>query len=518
MSRILIYGLCCGLMTPLAMAQTNAPVPQQKQSAKENVSVDDKKSTATTKDQGQLSPTEVKKDEDVSEKTAPKAIQAVDEPEAVDEPQAGSGAKTKGSVEASSDVVQKLKPKTKGSPTYHRHDDYALNGHSHLRAEGFGKSFTLGMSGYLRSRYSTFTAHRFFGIPLGESTNERSNPYAGTQDGFGVADARLNFFGRYQNLAFRFNFDGALVSFSDSRDTVGNFSTGLKDAYFRYTPTPLASLTVGRFKPPFDSEELTSTSEQLFVHRSLESRGVPRQEGFSDDMPGFAPGRQVGVMVSSPKVFGGESFDLGYAAALTNGNSGSPFNDNDTPAVFVRLHGAFYFSDAEHDAQSQDKMNTTDSHDHDGVQFGLSGSLNELDFGDPPNLIKDQVWSAAADFELQCNALTLQGQLIYAHTKHLGFDATANETGLGGHAQVAWEILNTGISPAFRFAVYDPRIPAAGTVGSNDDRVMHFTAGVNWVHQQLPIVTYLEFTHSEEQAGRVVSNDRVELAVQVNFE
>lgn len=396
--------------------------------------------------------------------------------------------------------------------------------HTHPSGLGitFGEHFRMSFDGYLRATYSTFTPDRLFGIKMPKSESSRQNPYVGRNDGFGIADARLNLRAVYKDLTVRLGFDGALVSYEDPDDLLGVFSMGLKDAYFKYDFHRAAVLSVGRFKPPFDIESLIATEDQYFVNRALETRGVLKYEGYSGDMDGFAQGRQLGVMVGSGDFLDMSMFTAGYAVALTNGNTDIPFNDNDLPALYARLHGGLKFGIDEPEGGGlvlDEEGPATYESLQEGVFAGVSFMLNDLTFGAPPNRQHDFVWGFAADVTVRYSVLFFQGQFIYVATEHPTFTAAASESAMGGHAQIAIEIPIIGLAPAYRLAVYDPRIPSVADLASpDDDLVVQHSIGLRWTAPTYPIVVVADYTHSDEQAARAIPNDRVEIAVQVTFE
>lgn len=393
----------------------------------------------------------------------------------------------------------------------------------------FGRVFRMNIDGWIKAGYTTITAGRFFGVRLDNDDAARRNPYYGRSDGFGVGDARINLSGSYKDLYFRLGFDGAAVVYQGDEDVQGDFTTALTDAYLRYTFHPAAVLSVGRFKPPWDVEQLLPTREQYFVTRSLESRGVKRQEGFSGDLPGFRPGRQLGVMLASDNVLPLDNFNLGYAVAVTNGNREAAFNDNDLPAIYGRITGGWAFSVFDQDDPRTDGVPSVQDLEgpatygiREGVFLGFGGFYNELTFGNPPNRQRDRVWGVGGDISVRVAWVVLQGQLLYSETEHFTFQDAPTEAALGGHLQLNFELPWFGLAPGYRFAIYDPRMPALDPtmplVGPDDDQVVHHTVGLRWKVPNLPLVAWLDYTRSLEQAARAIPNDRVQIAVQVNFE
>jgi hypothetical protein len=384
--------------------------------------------------------------------------------------------------------------------------------------------FDLRFDGHLRVEGTTIVPDRFLGMKMPSSYLRDSLPNVGRNDGFLLGDARLNLRATYRNnLYVRLGFDGAVVSYKDSEDTVGQLSTGLKDAYMRYTFSRAATIFVGRFKPPYDVEELTPTEDQFFVHRALESRGVERHEGPHGDLfgradvTGFAPGRQIGVMLGSDAALDLGSAKLGYALAVTNGNANdSAFNDNDLPAVYGRASGH-----VAGDSAGDDEEGPATYRRPEGALVGIAGFVNELSYGQSPNRYSDRVLGAGLDVAWHFMAFYLQGQVLAART-----DATSRKNlepvySVGGHIQAAVQVPGTGFFPGYRFALFDPRLvknSQTGGMSPDVDRVMLHTVGCRYQAESLPLTGALEYTHSIEQGGRAQPNDRVEAAMQVNFQ
>lgn len=379
--------------------------------------------------------------------------------------------------------------------------------------------FEMAVDGYLRSELGVFTADRFFGIRLPAQATPRKAPNVGRNDGFALGDARLNIRGSLRDFVYvRLSLDGAGATYDNDNSPNGKLSMGLRDAYTRLDFHPLMQLHVGRFKPPFDREELTPKEDLLFVHRSLESRGVLRHEGLSGDMPGFAPGRQLGLMLSSDSLLTLSPVTIGYALSLTNGNSEqATLNDNDWPAVWLRFSGHVDRKNVGHDDDEEGPSTTKRNQK---LQFGVAGFFNRLTTGDAPYRFVDNVVGAGVDAAVQLIELVeISGQLLWVTTEHANTTAP-REHALGGHAQVGVGIPATSLRVGYRFAYYDPRIVRNDSTDLSADvnRVMHHTLGLNYRPEAWPIVAIVEYTHSQEQQGRAIANDRVEAALQVNFQ
>ncbi|MDP7039248.1 MAG: porin [Myxococcota bacterium] len=374
-------------------------------------------------------------------------------------------------------------------------------------------------NGYVRLGYSTFTSRRFFGIRMPANDDAAKNPHVGRNDGFNLSDARLNFRAQYKDLVQgRLSFDGAMVEYADEDSPVGHLSTGFKDAYVSFPMGEKMLLIAGRFKPPFDVEELTATRDQWFVHRALESRGVKRHEGFSGDMGGMAPGRQLGMMLTAdrPGLWG--KFGLGYALALTNGNGGEEsLNDNDLPALWMRT----FLSWNRDAAKARDGEEGPASTSTKGGTIGLSAYVNEVTVGTAPNRFHDRVYGAGFDTSANYSRFFFRAQVLTQITQHLlSGGGTPQEISLGGHGQFGFRLPGVALYPVYRFAYYNPRFAVQDdeVVDEGDfAQVIHQTLGLRYMPEDKPWNFIAEYTHSAEQSGRSIANDRVEAAFQVDF-
>lgn len=379
-----------------------------------------------------------------------------------------------------------------------------------------GTDFVISFDGYLRVEATSIIPNRFVGISMPSS--DANPPNVGRNDGFALGDARLNMRATYgDNLYVRLGFDGSLAHYDGDNSSVGSLQTGLKDAYMRYTVGESTHFFAGRFKPPYDAEETTSVADQQFVHRSLESRGVERQEGYWADMAGMGVGRQLGLMVADASLFKTSLFDFGYALALTNGNSGdATLNDNDLPAFYSRLSMAWGKANSVGDEEGP----ATQGQMTEGGTLGVTYSINQMTDGDAPDRHQRRVMGAGLDFNMRYFDVKFQGQVLWTQTTHLRNPSDFSEQALGGHAQVAYEIVD-GLELGYRFSFYDPRMTTTDGVETLDvaayDQVIHHTAGLRYRCSSLPVLMLAEFTHAQESASRSVNNDRVEAALQVTF-
>lgn len=387
---------------------------------------------------------------------------------------------------------------------------------------GAGQRFEFTVDGFMRFQLACLYPNSFCGIDTPAEEDARRNPFVGRNDLFSVGAARVNLRGNYgDRLSIRLALEGAGVTYDDPDNAVGRLDTSFQDAYIGYALTDEIDVYVGRFRPPFDAEALTAVENLMFVNRSLESRGVPRHEGWSnDDFNGFGPGRQLGVMVTGEH---GEDTRIGYQLAITNGNSGdASLNDNDLPAVYGRVTLALLDGPDPYDGYRRaDEEGPASTHVVDGLTLGLGGFYNEITNGLPPARFSDRVFGVGFDVAAKYSYFIFQGQILTQRIQHLTRDDSADEQGFGGHGQLSIDVLDSGFYPGYRFAILDPR-EAVGDVSvietADSDRVVHHTIGVKWISKTLPLMGYLEYTVALEQEGRELPNDRIEAALQLLFE
>lgn len=387
-----------------------------------------------------------------------------------------------------------------------------------------GTRFVLRVDGYLRSELACIYPSSFCGIGTPSEDDARRNPYVGRSDWFALGGARVNLRGRYgDDLAVRLALAGEAVRYEDPVDPVGRYDTQVQAAYLSYRLSDALSVHLGRFRPPFDVESLTPLEGLFFVHRSLESRGVLPQEGWaSDELGRFSPGRQLGAMLSGQHDLSGGAMRLGYHLAVTNGNSGQRnLNDNDRAAVYGRVTFELPDSSRYVGYHRRDEEGPATVWLEDGLRVGLGGFYNDLTFGEPPNRLNDRALGAGFDVAAKYSYFIFQGQVLFRQVQHLTRGGSADERGFGGHAQLSFDVLGTGIYPGYRFSVLDPREPTAELTPietADSDQVMHHTVGFKWVSSSLPLMGFFEYTVSLEEEGRELANDRIEAALQVIFE
>src|SRR5690554_2513293 len=291
--------------------------------------------------------------------------------------------------------------------------------------DSFAGPWTLSLGGYIRAGYSAIS-------------NDPNVALIGRNDGFTLADARLTTTGQMDNgLGFVFQFDAGSRLVRTSQDSpVEALALRMTDVYAFYAPFEFLEINVGQFKAPFDVEDLISTGNLLFVHRSVANRGVQNVEGYNVD--GLSAGRQVGVQLRGDHFFGGEENEgpgISYALAATNGNGpNASLNANDRLAYFGRLM----------------------LHWGDEVALGSALFYNDDTFGEQPNRVDRVRQGWTADLQAHLLGASLLANVIATSVDSPDLSDDTELSALGYSVQVAYEEPFLGLQPAYRLASYDP--------------------------------------------------------------
>ena len=318
--------------------------------------------------------------------------------------------------------------------------------------------------------------------------NDSQSTFIGRNDGFRLANARLGLRARRGALSAYVSFDAAAGDRETFNDPNEELRVRPRDALLRYELSSLAHITAGRFKTPFDLGSLEAIAFRTFIDAAVESRGVIPTQGFEVD--GLAQGRQLGLMIHRTRVgLSEDAFDLGYALALTNGRTDNfALNDNDRFAAFARL--SLYWADL--------------------VALNVAGFTDTQTVGELPNLFDEDVrglevsaWSAFVGFRLE-------GQLLFVNRE---FETSGREdvNSVGGHAQIAYTYW--GVTLAYRFALFDPNLDDL----EDADQVIEHTVGLGYGLQSTPLSFMLNGTLVQEQDGRRLDNNRLQLLAQFIF-
>lgn len=346
----------------------------------------------------------------------------------------------------------------------------------------------IGLTGFIRTQYTA--------IEDDPGTN------FGRNDGFALADARLGLIGESKDgIGFKLEIDaGTARPTGDANDPVGEVVTRLTDGYLYYAPHTLLRVSAGQFKPPFDLEELISTSAILFIERSVGSRGVQNIEG--PNREGLSRTREVGLRVdSAPYYFMAddpedpEGLGVSYGLAVTNGQTvNQTFNDNDQLAYTGRatLHWDEY------------------------VQIGGGAYQNDRTLGAPPDQIGETRFGWTADVLAQAYGAVVFASIIQTDIEPAAeLSGQQSRTARAFQAQVGYRDPIIGIGPTYRFAHYDGDIDVDGENGPRQyEALTYHTVGIIADPWDFPIRFLAHYTITEEEVNPV-KNNRFDAVIQL---
>ncbi|MEL7371633.1 MAG: porin [Myxococcota bacterium] len=313
--------------------------------------------------------------------------------------------------------------------------------------------------------------------------NDSRSVRVGRNDGFKAANARIGLRVARGDFVAYLSVDSAAGQRETFNDPDQDFMVRPRDLFIRYRLANFASITVGRFKMPYDLGQLETTPYRLFIDQPVASRGVLPTQGLSND--GIGQGRQLGAMIHRDRLgLDWSGFDIGYALAVTNGrNLELALNDNDRVAGIGRL--SMYWAES--------------------IQLNLAGFFDNRTVGDLPEVFDEDVRGVEVSAIMNLNDFNLEGQLLYQSTD---VDGRAGVEAWGAHAQVAYTV-GRGFQMAYRLSYYDPI--------NTDDAVTEHTAGVSYYPSQLPLRFMLNGTLALEQANARVDNNRLAFLTQFVF-
>ncbi len=306
----------------------------------------------------------------------------------------------------------------------------------------------------------------------------------GRSDGFKIANARLGLRAQRGDLVAYMSVDAAIGERETFNDTDEEVAARPRDLFLRYRLAEFASITLGRFKAPYDLGQLETTPYRLFIDLPVESRGLLPVQGI--EVEGLGQGRQLGAMIHRDRLgLDPNGFDIGYALALTNGRTlGLALNDNDRVAAFGRV--SLFWSDV--------------------VQVNVAGFVDNRSVGTGTDRIDEDVRGLEVSALVQGYGFSLQGQLLL-NSIDRQTEERADVEAIGGHAQIAYEW--SGLEIAYRFARYDPI--------DVDDTVTEHTFGLGYGLSSLPLRFLLNGTLVREDAAVRVDNDRLAFLTQFVF-
>ena len=352
-----------------------------------------------------------------------------------------------------------------------------------------GDPWVLDIGGYIRAGYTYIEAdpdHELFG----------------RNDGFRLADARLVMRGELDyGLGFIMSLDAGSRLVRTSPDSpVEELAVRMTDTYAYYAPFDFLEFNLGQFKAPFDVEDLISTSNLLFINRSVANRGVQDVEGFN--VQGMSQSRQIGLQARGqyPILDDEDGPMVSYAAAVANGNGPNrSMNENDRLAYYGRL--SFHWGDM--------------------IAIGGGAFINDRTFGDPPNQVDRETWGWTADVQASLYGASLLANVVSETREVPELEQDPETTGLGYQLQLAYEEPYFGFQPAYRFAYYDPTSDHGGE-GPDDffeeQALTYHTIGLNYNAPYYPLRLMANYTITvEESDARSLDNDRIDLMVQLQW-
>jgi hypothetical protein len=311
--------------------------------------------------------------------------------------------------------------------------------------------------------------------------------FVGRDDGFEIQNARIGARGRLGTRAsFVISFDGAVDERTQVNSPQGKLAVGLRDAYADVAVAGLTFLRAGYFTCWLDPEAQIPDTAREFVDNPIETRGMRPTEGYYT--PGLPPGRSIGAALRMDPAVPSDGAAFGFEIASQNGaDEFSSNNDNDMVALSVA--GIVRFP-------------------HDGFLV-FAGRWNPRTVGDLPLRMNETDFQGSVGTHINAGPLSIGGAFIVQHTT---FDTsnTPATNAYGGHAQVMIRIpAEYPLAIGYRFGVIDP----------NDhltfDQVMEHTVGAVLGMPSLRMRLQLQATHVQEQAARDLTNDRIQLGMEV---
>ncbi len=341
------------------------------------------------------------------------------------------------------------------------------------------KGFTWAPFGYLRLMYLA-------------SQNDPNVQFVGRDDGFQLQNARVGVHGALGTRAwFVVSIDGAVDERTQINTPEGKLRVGLRDAYAdvgitRVAANPLV-VRAGFFQSLVDPESLIPDTARAFVDKPLESRGIRATEGYQTQ--GLTPGRSIGAALRLDPKLPVTAPAIGFELAVQNGaDEYSSNNDNDKPAasgaLLVRL--------------------PHDTHLVGAVRY------NPRTVGDLPFRQDENDLQASGGLMVTAGPVMAGGGIVFVQTS---FPTTGgpDRKAFGGHGQVMVRLGDDAmpIAIGYRFCIFDPSSLIL------TDRVMEHTAGAVFGVPTYRMRVQLQATHVIEQAGRELSNSRIQLAAEV---
>ncbi len=311
--------------------------------------------------------------------------------------------------------------------------------------------------------------------------------FVGRNDGFRLQNARIGLDGTWkERVTLRISADGAVDERDDPNAVEGRLRLALRDAYADAHFGHKIDLRIARFKARYDIEELTSTADMPFIDRALSSRGTRATEGF--ESRGLGVQRNLGIALRSEGFASVASMRFDFELAAQNGNGDlDAANDNNALAYSASVAGRF----------GAHSMVLLGARHNSRTEGELPFRRAEDDLG---GVVAVRYWRSP---------LRLTAQGIYQRTT-FGTTGGPSQNSYGVHAEgLAQMPTLTWLEVGYRYALLEPSdlIPS--------DQVQEHTVGVNIKVRDYRLDVQINATHTVEETGRVLSNDRLEALVQV---
>ncbi len=355
--------------------------------------------------------------------------------------------------------------------------------------------FDVKFSGYVRAGYESVQ-------------DDPDITFVGRNDGFLLQNARLNMDaadGKW-GVSARIGIEGAADKGSRLNTPESALGLSLRDAYVRWDICGLerfVGVQVGQFKAPFAAEELESTRDQMFAYDSVGFEGVLVGHGYQ--LHGMAVDRQIGAMLSPKEHIRFGSFGVGYYLMAASGNGANQaLDDNGKPAFYGRLE------------LSWDDM----------VVLGAAALLNSRadiddgDDGETPDLNEEDDFGIAADLRVRFAGLHVFAQFAQIETEPKTIAANPTRKAQALSAQLGYAIdLGMWLTPAYRFATYDPYVDGGGSGAADLDTagLQYHTVGLKLENPERWLSLIIDYTLTMEDEARALDNDWLNVIAQVAF-
>jgi len=334
--------------------------------------------------------------------------------------------------------------------------------------------FTWKLFGFLRLQYRMVR-------------NDPNVAFVGRDDGFELQNARIGVRGTLgHQVRYTFAIDGAVDERKQLNVPEGKLRVGMRDAFADVVVRGDMVVRAGFFQAMV-VPDLDPDLPREFVDRPLETRGMRATEGYETD--GLSPGRSLGAALRLvPDGTLAAGVKLGFELAVQNGaDEYASNNDNDSPAVsaslFLRLpRKSWAFAAARFNRRTDGELPFRRDEDDLEGSFGARIAAGPVVLG--------------------------LGAVVVRTT----FPTTGGpvENTYGAHGQL---MVNAGanVRLGYRFGILDPSSLFL------TDRVIEHTAAAVLAMPAWHMELKLQVTHVQEQGARSLSNDRAQLAAELQL-